>query len=288
MADSASIRKINLSPCNSIQTVIDELEEHTYEKCIIALEPGVYHEKLNINKSNLYFYGMGNKPEDVVLDYDDYANIIMDDGTKMGTFRSYSVFVSASNIGFENLTIQNSSGDSAIHGQAIALYDEGDDMTVKDCRIIGHQDTIFLGPLPPKEIQPGGFVGPTQMAERINRISHFENTYICGDVDFIFGSGEGYFKNCTIESLYRESETGICGYVTAPSTPEGQERGFEFKKCKFIGPECPAATVYLGRPWRDWAHAEFIDCEYGPHIHPDRFHDWNKPHAREVMKFVVK
>lgn len=276
-----------MSPCNSIQTVIDELEEGSYEKCIIALEPGIYHEKLEINKSNLYFYGTGKSPAEVIIEYDDYANIIMEDGTKMGTFRSYSVFVSGANVGFENLTIANTSGDSQTHGQAIALYDEGDNMTVKDCKILGHQDTIFLGPLPPKEIQPGGFVGPTQNAKRINRVSHFENTYICGDVDFIFGSGEGYFKNCTIESLSRDTNE-IQGYVTAPSTPEGQENGFEFENCKFVGPDCADGSVYLGRPWRDWAHAEFIGCEFGPHIHSDKFHDWNKPHAREVMKFVIR
>ena len=37
-------------------------------------------------------------------------------------------------------------------GQAIALYADGDRLVIDSCRLIGHQDTLFTGPLPPKEI----------------------------------------------------------------------------------------------------------------------------------------
>ena len=54
--------------------------------------------------------------------YDDYANDTLSNGEKRGTFRSYSVLVDTHDITLRNLTIENASGDSKTHGQAIALY----------------------------------------------------------------------------------------------------------------------------------------------------------------------
>ena len=60
-----------------------------------------------------------------------------------------------------------------------------------------------------KEKELGGFRGPKEFAPRINGRQYYKNTYICGGVDFIFGSATAYFENCTLESL---PEGG--GYVT--------------------------------------------------------------------------
>ena len=76
----------------------------------------------------------------------------MADIGKLGTFRSYSVFIDTHDVTLQNLTIENASGDSLTHGQAIALYADGDRLVIDSCRLIGHQDTLFTGPLPPKEI----------------------------------------------------------------------------------------------------------------------------------------
>lgn len=92
----------------------------------------------------------------------------MADIGKLGTFRSYSVFIDTHDVTLQNLTIENASGNSLTHGQAIALYADGDRLVIDSCRLIGHQDTLFTGPLPPKEIEPDGFIGPKQFAPRIN------------------------------------------------------------------------------------------------------------------------
>ena len=64
--------------------------------------------------------------------------------------------------------------------------------------MLGHQDTLFTGPLPMKEKQPGGFVGPTEFAPRIPGRQLYEDCFISGEVDFIFGSAICYFKNCQV------------------------------------------------------------------------------------------
>lgn len=52
-----------------------------------------------------------------------------------------------------NITFENSAGFGKKVGQAIAVYAEGDDLVFKNCHMLGHQDTLFTGPLPMKEKQ---------------------------------------------------------------------------------------------------------------------------------------
>ena len=296
----------------SLSAAIKALPQDASEEAIIKTAPGEYYEKIELRRSNVTIEGTGSSANETVFYYDDCARQDMPDGSKRGTFRSYSFFIDASNVTVKNLTIANSSGTEDKAWQAIALYADGDDLYFENVRLLGRQDTLFTGPLPPKEIQPGGFIGPKQFDERINGRHHYKNCYICGNVDFIFGSATALFEDCEIESLARAfevqkkspaSESGsdksnksggnqsddivIHGYVTAPSTPEGQEYGYIFKGCNFVSKECPPGSVYLGRPWRDYAKAVFIDCTIGEHICKDGFHDWDKPHARECSCFAT-
>lgn len=276
----------------SITDAVNSIPDNNTEFVTVYIEPGIYYEKLTINRPFITFAGTGTSNQDTILTYDDYALDLMPDGTKRGTFRSYSVFIDTHDITMRNLTIENASGNSATHGQAIALYADGDRLFFDNIRLLGHQDTLFTGPLPPKEKELNGFIGPKQYAPRINGRHYYKNCYICGDVDFIFGSATAYFENCTIESLSRyegadaydeQGKAKVQGYVTAASTPEGQEYGYVFSKCKLIAPQCPEASVYLGRPWREFARTIFLNCEFGSHIHPERFHDWNKKEAHDTI-----
>lgn len=287
-----------------IQDAIDSIPDTNHTPVRIALAPGVYHEKLILEKPFVTLCGTGKTPADTIITYSDFGNDTMPDGSRRGTFRSYTLFVHAPDVTLRNLTVENASGDSASHGQAIALYVECDRFFADSCRLLGHQDTLFTGPLPPRELQPNGFLGPTQHAPRVNGRQYYQNCYICGDVDFIFGSATAYFQSCTLESLRRSKPAGGAssdpaaahaaskassaalnntapeGYVTAASTPEGQEYGYVFADCHFLSHDCPAASVYLGRPWRDYARTVLLNCVLDAHIHPAGFHDWNKPQAR--------
>lgn len=276
---------------HSVTEAIDSIPSANQTPVCIEIAPGFYHEKIILDKPFVTLVGTGQTPAETIISYDDFAYDRMSDGSKRGTFRSYTLFAHASDITLKNLTIENASGDSQTHGQAIALYAECDRFMVDSCRLLGHQDTLFTGPLPPKEIEPNGFVGPTQFAPRINGRHYYRNCYICGDIDFIFGSATAYFEQCTLESLRRstpaEYDADIPeGYVTAASTPEGQRYGYVFFQCDFTSHDCPSASVYLGRPWRDFAKTVLIDCTLGTHIHPAGFHDWNKTQARKTIYYA--
>jgi pectinesterase len=263
-------------------TVSEAIKAVTELPETIFIKKGIYKERVEIDKPFLTLEGEDR--ENTVITEGFYANMIMEDGIKRGTFRSYTLIVTADNVTLKNLTIENSSGFGTDVGQAIALYVEGDRALVENCRLLGHQDTLFTGPLPHEVIQSGGFTGPTEFSKRRILRQEYRNCYIEGEVDFIFGSACAYFENCEIHSLNRNMD--INGYVTAPSTYEGMEFGYVFQKCRFTS-NCPENTVYLGRPWRIYAKTVILNSQIDAHITDAAFHDWNKPESHETTFFAL-
>lgn len=208
-----------------------------------------------------------------------YAKEDMYDGTKRGTFRSYTVLVDGDNVCFKNCVFENTAGRGQDVGQAIALYVDGDGITLENCVLRGHQDTLFLAPLPDKEIIPGGFTGPKQFAERKRRTVYFKNCVIEGGVDFIFGGATAYFDSCEFVSVEE-------GYVFAPSTPRDVAVGFVATNCRFTaGNNVEKGSCFIARPWRNYAYVRLENCYLGEHIHPLGFDDWAKTEAHDTVRF---
>ena len=149
--------------------------------------------------------------------------------------------------------------------------------------MLGHQDTLFTGPLPLKEKEPGGFTGPTEFAKRIPGRQLYEDCYICGEIDFIFGSATAYFKNCELYALNRNEK--INSYYTAPSTYSNQKYGYVFDHCRLTG-NCPDRTVMLSRPWRIYAKAVFLNGEMSGQITETGFSDWNKEESHDTCYYA--
>ena len=218
---------------------------------VIFIKKGTYKEKLIIPSWLQNIELCGEDAESTIITYDDHANIKILLGTAeprlqpMGTFRTYTLKVEGNDITLKNLTIEN---NSARLGQAVSLHTEGDRIKITNCRIIGHQDTIYTG------------VAGTRL--------FFKDCYICGTTDFIFGPSTAWFEGCTIESL-------INSYITAASTPKDQPYGYIFDNCRFIASE-GVDKVYLGRPWRDYGYTLFMNCDMGSHIRPEGWHHWEK------------
>lgn len=202
---------------------IDESCPNDGRPVTIHIEPGEYRERVEIHRP--YVTLVGETADSVRIVGSLGAKMPSGDGSgidgKLGTFRTYTVLVDADDVRLENLTIVNDAGDGREVGQAIALYADGDRLVVDACCITGRQDTLFLGPLPPREVKPGGFIGPKQFAPRRVGRQYFRRCRIEGDVDFIFGGACAYFEGCEIRSLNRNMD--VNGYVTAASTPEDFE-----------------------------------------------------------------
>ncbi len=274
-----TVSKDNSGDYNSIQEAVNSINPGSPET--IFIKKGIYKERVEIRTDNITI--IGESRDETIITEGHYARMIMPDGSKRGTFRSYTFLVYANNFTASNITFENSAGFGDLVGQAIAVYAEGDSIHFKNCKILGHQDTLFTGPLPLKEKQPGGFTGPTIDGAR--RLVHqlYEDCYISGEIDFIFGSATAYFKNCTLFALNRNQD--INAYYTAPSTYEGQTFGYVFDHCTFTG-NCPPKSVALSRPWRIYAKTVLISCEYSDQIIDEGFTDWNKPESHDTVYYA--
>ncbi|MBR1736201.1 MAG: pectin methylesterase [Firmicutes bacterium] len=241
---------------------ITEALNNTKENETVFIKKGVYREKLILDVPNVTF--KGEDKNNTVIVYNDGARKIGEDGEPIGTFATATMKVTKNAHGFkaENITFANDAGMGDVAGQAVALEINCDKAVIKNCILKARQDTLLTGPMF-KDIEdnPG-----------IKNRHYFENCYIEGDVDFIFGGATAIFDNCEIYSLNRDKE--INGYLTAPCTEKGMEFGYVFMNCRLTGePEYP--SVYLSRPWREYGKVVFISCEMGKHIHKDGFSKWN-------------
>ena len=259
----------------------------------IRVEEGVFEGPVSITKPYIILEGAGEGKTVITGNLGAYE--ILDDGKKRGTFRTQTVFLHAHDVILKDLTIENTAGPGKKAGQAIALYADGDRLVFDHVALLGNQDTLFTGPLPEKEIEPGGFRGPLEHAPRIPGRHYYTKCRIEGNVDFIFGGAAAYFEECEIFCRNPEPEKYPCreegsavpvlGYITAASTPEGQKYGYVFSRCRLTS-DCPEGSCMLGRPWRDFASVVFLECELGDHIAPAGWDDWGKEPARKHTFFA--
>ena len=288
----------------TITSALKSLPASSDEAATITLAPGIYREHLELIRGNLTLTGESPELADqTVITGDLGAKEILEDGIKRGTFRTQTVFIHANDVKLENLTIENTAGPGKNAGQAIALYADGDRLVFHHVRLLGNQDTLFTGPLPEKEIEPGGFRGPLEFAPRIPGRHFYRHCYIEGHIDFIFGGACAWFKECEIfarnpeKNLSCQDGQGEAGgeekaqenhplaFLTAASTPPGQKYGYVFHKCR-LGGDCPAGSVYLGRPWRDHAKTVYLSCDMGSLIHPAGWDDWGKVGAYPTICYA--
>ncbi|WBL23145.1 pectinesterase family protein [Zunongwangia sp. HRR-M8] len=222
----------------------------------VYIKNGVYKEKLVLpaSKTNIEF--IGEDKNRTIITYDDYASKLNSFGEGLGTTGSTSFFIFGDNFSAENITFENSAGQV---GQAVAVRVDGNNAHFKNCKFLGNQDTLYL--------------------HGQNSNQFYENCYIEGTVDFIFGWSSAIFYQCEIKSK-RD------GYVTAASTEKGASYGIVFIECNFTAEGIGPNSVYLGRPWRNYAQTVLVNCELQDHIKLEGWHNWEKPEAEETVFYA--
>lgn len=220
---------------------------------VIRIRPGRYREVIYIQREKRFFRLIGEDAARTIITFDLHANLVGHDGKPIGTFRTPTATIDADDFVAENITFENSAG--AV-GQALAIRVDGDRAVFRRCRFLGWQDTVFL-----------------------NRgRQYFEDCYIAGHVDFIFGAATAFFERCHIHSL-RD------GYITAASTPHDQPFGFVFSNCRITG-ETPAVKTYLGRPWRAHSSVSFLNTEMSEVVRAEGWHNWNLPERERTARYA--
>ena len=232
---------------SSVQQAIDHVPEYNTHRFVIQINPGVYKEQIKILQTKPFITFQGQDAQRTTLTFNLSAK------TSGDTRLSYSTYIGGSDFRAENITFANSYGTGS---QAVAMYVNTDRVVFRNCRFLGWQDTLFAD---------GGR-------------QYYKNCYIEGHVDFIFGNGTAVFEDCTIHSKGQ-------GYVTAHwRLSDAETNGFVFRDCRLTGANT-GKGVYLGRPWRPYGRAVFIECWMDGHIKPEGWDNWRDPAREKTARF---
>ncbi len=245
----------------TIQEAINAVRDLSQQTVKIFIKKGVYHEKLIIPswKTNISLIGEGS--DNTVISYNDYAGKVLPakeyflKTDTLRTFTSYTLLIAGNDCSVENLTIENNAGRV---GQAVALHTEGDRTIIKNCRLLGNQDTYY--------------------AARDGSRVYFKDCFIEGTTDFIFGEATVVLQSCTIKNL-------LNSYITAASTRPWRNYGFVFFDCKLTA-DSAAKKVFLGRPWRPSSKAVYIRTEMGAHIIKEGWDNWRNTENEKTVLYA--
>ena len=242
---------------------------------IIEISEGLYTEKLEITLPNLTIKGAG--ADKTIIEWDSLYGLVDAGGFTHTTDSTQTVAIreSAVNCVIEDLTISNywntqERMDTAGLGieRGLALLVQADRFIMKNSRLLGIQDTLEL------------FTGR----------QYFENVFISGYTDFIFGTNNTtYFKNCTIHVIDTvKDDQGTAGYLTAfkgsnKGAADSIVYGAIFDGCKFTADEgVMVGKTAIGRTWGAYAAVAVINSELGGHVSLDGYDSAENKNKRYI------
>ncbi|KAG8630050.1 hypothetical protein KVT40_001669 [Elsinoe batatas] len=237
---------------NTIQEAINAGPTASKTNATIFIYPGVYEEKLIVNKSgSTIFIGYSSDTDDYsknqVTIQQSFGVDTQGTGSNVDAATVYATgnYFYAYNVNFRNNngTQQNiASLGFAVKSSKYAF--------LHGCQVYGNQDTLY-----------------------INGYFFAFKTYVEGNVDFIFGTGSGYFLNSTISP----NEDGVA--ITADKrTTNTTLAGLVFDQSSIV----PAAgltgfkNVSLGRPWNNNARVLYVSSYLDSMIGSAGWTQWSK------------
>lgn len=220
----------------TVSEAIAKVPENNSKRFTIFIKAGTYQEQIRIPASKPFVSLVGESTEKTKLTFN------LTNKATGTTSSSYSFYVGGHDFYAENIAFENSFG---VGSQAVAVLTEADRLVFKNCKFLGWQDTLYAK----------------------NGRQYFENCYIEGHVDFIFGQAQAVFENCEIHSKGD-------GYIAAPMRFAADEpSGFVFDNCKLTG-ENIQKGVFLGRPWRDYGRTVYLNTKMDMHIRAEGWNNW--------------
>ncbi|MEE1753141.1 pectinesterase family protein [Streptomyces sp. SP18CS02] len=221
----------------SVQKAVDAVPAGNTSRIVIQVKPGTYRETVKVpsNKPFVTLRGTGAGRKDTVIVYGNAAGTPKPDGSgTYGTGGSATVAVEADEFQARNLTISNDFDEArnqSLSGhQAVALRTAADRVLLDGVIVSGDQDTLLLD---------------SAGKDRLGRV-YVTNSYVIGNVDFIFGRATAVIDRSVI-TLKKRWDGTSAGYVTAPST-SADRKGFLITRSAVNG-DVSDRSFFLGRPW---------------------------------------
>ncbi|XP_030549451.1 probable pectinesterase 53 [Rhodamnia argentea] len=233
----------------TISEALNSIPVFNTRRVILVIKPGVYREKINVPRNVPFVTFLGDSTSPPTITGNDTASVTGRGGTPLKTFQSATVAVDANyfiavNIKFEN-TAPHEVG--SIGEQAVALRISGTKAAFYNCSFIGNQDTLYDH----------------------KGLHYFNNCFIQGSVDFIFGYGRSLYENCYLNSVAKK----VASLTAQKRTNASLASGFSFKNSTITG----SGLIYLGRAWGDYSRVIFSYTFMDRVVVPQGWSDWGDP-----------
>ncbi|MCM3409986.1 pectinesterase family protein [Metabacillus litoralis] len=239
----------------TVQAAIDSIPSDNNERIVVYIKNGTYKEKVTITQKFVTL--VGESQDETVIEWDDYGGTDGRSGSPGGTFESQTVKVTGDYFRATNLTFLNSRTPRSTYGTAVGLSVSSEEAILTNVNILGYQDTLYNG----------------------SGKQYYYNTYIEGDVDFIFGEAP-----VVVIDQSEIKSVGTTGYVTAAAQRNEADRGYVFLNSRLTKSET-AEKVYLGRPWKYFADTTFINTWMDSHIRSEGWREWSGTTNHEVASY---
>ncbi|MFC8228110.1 pectinesterase family protein [Streptomyces sp. NPDC057287] len=236
-ATTLTVAKDGSGQYSTVQAAVDAVPAGNTARVVVSVKPGTYRETVKIpsTKQNVTLQGSGSSRNDTVIVYDNASGTRKPDGSgTYGTGGSATVAAEANGFQARNLTISNDFDEAAHQNmsglQAVALRTAADKVFLDSVIVTGDQDTLLLD---------------TASKATLGRV-HMTNSYVVGNVDFIFGRATAVIDRSVI-TLKKRWDGSSAGYIAAPSTA-ADRKGFLITGSTVSG-DVSASSFHLGRPW---------------------------------------
>ncbi|KQX48047.1 MULTISPECIES: pectinesterase family protein [unclassified Streptomyces] len=237
VARTLTVAKDGTGQYRTVQAALNAVPVGNTSRVVISVKPGTYRETVDIpaNKPHVTVQGSGTSRKGTVIVYGNAAGMRKPDGSgTYGTPGSATVAVRSDDSRLRNLTVANDFDEAANQHlkdhQAVALLTTGDKIVLDSLIVTGDQDTLEL---------------ETAAKDKPGRV-YVTNSYIAGNVDFVFGRATAVIDRSVITLKKRWNGTSA-GYVTAPSTPSGR-KGILINHSTING-DVAVGSFHLGRNW---------------------------------------
>ncbi|THA50164.1 pectinesterase family protein [Streptomyces sp. A1136] len=232
-----TVAKDGTGQYKTVQAAVNAVPVNNPSRVLVSVKQGTYRETVDVpaNKPHITIQGSGTSRKDTVIVYGNAAGTRKPDGTgTYGTPGSATVAIRSDDSQLRNLTISNDFDEAANQNlndhQAVALLTTADKVVLDGLIVTGDQDTLEM---------------ETAAKDKPGRV-YLTNSYVVGNVDFIFGRATAVIDQSVITLKKRWNGTSA-GYITAPSTQTGR-KGILINRSTVNGDVAPS-SFYLGRNW---------------------------------------
>ncbi|MFE7834537.1 pectinesterase family protein [Streptomyces sp. NPDC057474] len=236
-ATTLTVAKNGSGQYTSVQKAVDAVPANNASRVVISVAPGTYREVVKVpsNKPHVTIQGSGGSRKDTTIVYGNAAGTPKPDGSGgYGTPGSATMSIQSDDSQVRNLTVTNDFDEAANQSvtghQAVALLTQADRIVLDGVIVNGDQDTLEL---------------ESAASDKLGRV-YIANSYITGNVDFIFGRATVVVDRSVI-TLKKRWDGTSGGYITAPSTPANR-KGILINRSTVNG-DVSAASFSLGRNW---------------------------------------